>query len=225
MSRLEQQFAEQDRQRINAAVAEAEAQTSAQIVPVVAATSGRYDRAEDIFGLLLGIAAAAAVWFFVPDAQPGSDSWAGHTPATKIAFMAGALVAGFALGAVVASRAWSLRRPFTPRKEMRDNVARAAAAAFFNQSLHQTRAGTGLLVYLSMYEHRAVVLADEAVLGVLGQPALDALCRDLTDLLADTNATETLCQTIRRVGRELGDGLPRADDSTDEISNELVLLG
>lgn len=223
MSRLEQQFDEQDRQRINAAIAEAEAQTAAQIVPVVAASSGRYDRAEDIFGLLMGIASAAAVWFFVGDAQPGTDSWAGYTPATKIAFMAGALVAGFILGAVLASYAAPLRRPFTPRKEMRQNVARAASAAFFDQSLHTTSAGTGLLIYVSMYERRAAILADEAVLEALGQPALDALCRDLTDLLADTDATEALCQTIRRAG-EMLDAMPPDKEETQPLPNELLLL-
>ena len=43
-----------DRQRINAAIADAELHTSAEIVPVVASASGRYDRAEDIAGLWLG---------------------------------------------------------------------------------------------------------------------------------------------------------------------------
>lgn len=225
MSRLERQFDEQDRQRIDAAVTEAEAKTAAQIVPVVAAASGRYDRAEDIFGLLLGVAAAAVMWFFGEDAQPGSDSWVGYTPTAKVVSMTGLLLAGFVLGAVTASLAWPLRRLFTPRREMRDNAARGAAAAFFDQSIHTTQAGTGLLIYLTLYERRAVLLADDAVLEALGQPALDALCRDLTDLLPDTDPTEALCQTIRRAG-ELLEALPRDGEAPDNtLPNHLILLG
>lgn len=224
MSRIMRYFDEQDAQRVNATIAEAEATTSAEIVCVAASASGRYDRAEDIFGLGLGLAGAAGVWLFLPDAVPGGDSWAGFTPAAKIAFMAMAVVAGFIGGAVLASHAWPLRRPFIPKPQQRANVTRAASAAFFNQSLHRTTAGTGLLIYLSMDERRAVVLGDHAVLDALTQPTLDALCRDLTDLLADTDPAEALCQTIRRAGEHLT-ALPPAPDHHEKLPNELILVG
>ena len=48
-------FSDADRKRINECVGTAELKTSAEIVPVVATSSGRYDRAEDLVGLLLGI--------------------------------------------------------------------------------------------------------------------------------------------------------------------------
>lgn len=224
MSRMMRYFDEQDAQRVNATIAEVELTTSAQIVCVAAAASGRYDRAEDIFGLWLGLAGAAGVWVFLPDAVPGGDSWAGFTPAAKIAFMALAVVAGFIGGAVLASHAWPLRRPFIPKAQQRTNVTRAASAAFFNQSLHRTTAGTGLLIYLSMDERRAVVLGDHAVLGALTQPTLDELCRDLTDLLADTDPAEALCQTLRRAGEHLA-ALPPDPDHHEKLPNELILVG
>lgn len=217
-------FDEQDVQRINAAVAAAEAKTAAQIVPAVAACSGRYDRAEDIFGLLLGIALAAGVWLFLPDAEPGGDSWAGYTSGTKLAFMAAALLAGFVGGAALASHVWILRRPFVPKPEARRNVARAARGVFFDRSLHHTAAGTGLLIYLSMDERRAVLLADRAVLEALTQPTLDTLCRDLTTLVRDADAAEALCQTIRRAGELLAAALPATAEQDDALSNELIVI-
>ena len=51
-----------EQQQVEAAVREAEAQTSAEIVVVVATESGRYDRAESIVGLIgavLGVGASA----------------------------------------------------------------------------------------------------------------------------------------------------------------------
>ncbi|MEM9417749.1 MAG: hypothetical protein AAGA25_01675 [Planctomycetota bacterium] len=223
MPRMETYFDEQDAQRVNTAIAEAEANTSAEIVCVATASSGRYDRAEDFFGLLLGLIAATLVWLFVPDAVPNGDTWAGYTPTAKIAFMALALISGFVLGAAWASRVWLLRRPFIPQAEQRENVHRAASAAFFDQSLHHTQAGTGLLIYLSMDERRAVILADEAVLETLTQTTLDTLCRDLTKLLAETDAAEALCQTLRRVGQHL-EALPREAEDRNEHPNSLVLI-
>ena len=86
MAYWERELDEQDIARISATVAEAESNTAAQIVPAVASSSGRYDRAEDIAGLILGMLGAAGVWFFLPDADVGGDSWAGYTAATKIAY-------------------------------------------------------------------------------------------------------------------------------------------
>ncbi|MEM9913367.1 MAG: hypothetical protein AAF911_00225 [Planctomycetota bacterium] len=226
MSRMSRHFDEQDLRRVNAAIAEVEANTSAEIICVATASSGRYDRAEDLFGLLVGMLAAATVWLLLPDAVPGGDSWAGFTPAAKITFMAVAVVAGFIGGTILASHAWPLRRPFIPRAQQTANVMRAASAAFFDQSLHQTSAGTGLLIYVSFDERRAVILGDAAVLDVLPQAQLDTLCRDLTTLLADTDPAEALCQTIRRAGESLADLSPDADIEPDtKLPNELVLVG
>ena len=226
MARMDRHFDEQALLRVNAAIAEAEANTSAEIVCVAASASGRYDRAEDLFGLSVGLLAAAAVWFFLPDAVPGSDTWAGFTATSKITFMAVAVVAGFIGGAILASHAWPLRRPFIPRAQQTANVMRAASAAFFDQSLHQTSAGTGLMIYVSFDARRAVLLADAAVLEVLPQAQLDTLCRDLTTLLADTDPAEALRQTIRRAGESLADLPPDADiEPHTKRPNELVLVG
>ena len=55
-------FSEEDRQAINEAVTEAESQTSAEIMTVVATDSGRYDRPEDIVGLFAGLASMIVAW-------------------------------------------------------------------------------------------------------------------------------------------------------------------
>ncbi|MEO0514015.1 MAG: hypothetical protein AAF086_01815 [Planctomycetota bacterium] len=228
MSKITRYLDEQDVQRINTAIEEAEAQTAAEIVCVAAASSGRYDRAEDIFGLMLGLLSAVLVWLSIPDATPGGDTWAGYLPTTKIALMGVAIVLGFVMGAIVSSYVWGLRRPFIPKRQKNQCVTRAASAAFFDRSLHRTAGGTGLLIYLSMDERRAVLLADDAVLEALGQPTLDTLCRDLTTLLADTDPAEALCQTLRRAGDALTALPPDPDtdsDSQNKLPNELILVG
>ena len=70
-------FTDSDRERVNNSVRAAEARTSAEIVPVVATASGRYDRAEDLIGLWLGVLfmVVTAVFWRSPAVSMESGSW------------------------------------------------------------------------------------------------------------------------------------------------------
>jgi putative membrane protein len=101
-----------------------------------------------------------------------------------------ALVLGFLIGAVIGSRAGWLRRLFTPRQQMQEEVQARAREIFFDQRVHHTQGATGLLIYVSLYERLALVLGDKVVLEVLGQAKLDQLCQQLTeDLVRNDCAT------------------------------------
>ena len=75
MKRASQFFSDTDRQAIEAAVAAAEQRTSAEIIPVVATASGRYDRAEDLFGVIVALVALSVAWLGFQDIRAPS-SWA-----------------------------------------------------------------------------------------------------------------------------------------------------
>ena len=57
------------------ALGEAEEKTSGEIVPVVATVSGRYDRAEDLFGLVLAAIALVVSWIAFQDIRPRGGDW------------------------------------------------------------------------------------------------------------------------------------------------------
>lgn len=213
-----------DRQRINAAIADAELHTSAEIVPVVASASGRYDRAEDIAGLWLGGALAAIVFLFMPEYADEAGSWAGASTAWKLTAILLALVVGFIAGAVVTSRAWTIRRLFTPGKQMRHEVDAAARTAFFDASIHHTDGASGVLIYVSLYERRAVILADRHVVERVGQDSIDGWCERLTDRLRTGSLADAVHEQIEIVGPLLGDVMPRADEDANELSDELVVF-
>ena len=224
MQQASKQFNDAQRRAVEQAVVEAERKTSAEIVPVVASASGMYDRAEDIVGLWLGILGLIAAWWVLPVAPTESGNWGSMPEWQKLLVMVVAAVAGFVIGAAVASHVRWLRLLFTPRRQMRDEVAARARAVFFDSRVHHTSGHTGLLVYVSLYERMAAVLADESVLDKLGQAALDALCAALTSNLRDLQPTDAICQTIRVVGDKLAPVLPRAEDDVNERSDSLILL-
>ncbi len=228
MRTASEHFNEEQRKRIDAAVAVAEVETSAEIVPVVATASGRYDRAEDVVGLYVGLALMVLVFFLLPSADAGDDPHSfADAPSRWLGALAlvAAAVAGFVAGAVIASRVAPLRRLFTPDVQMREEVRRAAREAFFDRRVHHTAGRGGVLVYVSLYERVAAVLADESVTEKLGEAAVVDLVETLTARLrAGGDLTDAICATIDATGDRLAGVLPDAADDVNEIPDALVMI-
>jgi len=223
MQRPGQLFTDEDRQQIRLAVEQAEGKTSAEIVPVVAIASGRYDRPEDIVGLWLAVIAAIAVWLSVPAAE-AAGGWGGWAVWTQLIVLAVAIVAAFVAGSLLASRVGWLRRLFTPRKQMQDEVHARARSVFFDNRVHHTAGATGLLIYVSLYERLAVVLADKEILDKTANAFCDALCQRLTAELQRTTVIEAMCSVICEAGTRLAEPLPRAENDVNELQDALVVL-
>lgn len=224
MIRASDQFDEQQRQQVNQAVAEAESHTTAEVVPVVASASGRYDRPADVVGLWAGVGVMVIVWAATPEAVREPGAWGGMTPGAKLFWMIIGLLAGFVAGAAVAGHWWRLRWWFTPTVQMKTQVENRARQVFFDASVHHTGGGTGLLIYVSLYEHQAAILADRAIVERLGQTAIDTLCDGLTTRLRSGLLTDALCDTIREAGEQLAKALPRQAETPNELPDTLVLL-
>ena len=226
MKRASDLFDDEQRKRIERSVVEAEAATSCEIMPVVATVSGRYDRPEDMIGLWLAVLAAIAIWPLLPRNWAESGSWGAIPLYVELLILAATVVVAFVLGAVAGSQIGWLRRLFTPRKQMSEEVAARARRAFFDKRVHHTNGATGLLIYVSAFEHIAVVLGDQEILDNpdLGQPLLDRLCQQLTDGLRQGNPTDAICAVIAKAGQELSGPLPRDEGDVNELQDALVLI-
>jgi putative membrane protein len=175
MKKVSQLFPEDDRKRIADAIEKAEQKTSAEIVTVVATASGRYDRAEDIVGFLTALLVVTAGWMACPAFHSESDWGTGPSIAGLIPVLV-SMVAGFVVGSALASRVPALRLPFIPKKELEEEVQRAAQAAFMSSRIRKTAGGTGILLFVSFYEHRVVVLPDDTILEKLPGADWEKLC-------------------------------------------------
>jgi len=214
----------EDRRRVNEAIAAAESQTAAEVVAAVAASSGRYDRPEDVVGLWTALVALAGVWFVWPVDVPEHGSWGPASHGLQLAAFIAAVVAGFVIGAIVAAKCWTLRRLFTSRLQMQEEVYTRARQTFFDRRIHHTAGGSGLLIYVSLFEHMAAIIADQTVLEKLGQPAIDELCRHLTTALGKHSPIDAICEVARDVGERLAKVLPRAADDRNELEDALIVI-
>lgn len=213
-----------NRERVNQAVRQAESSTAAEIVPVVARCSGRYDRGEDVLGLWTAGLAMILVWWAYPLPGSESGSWSELSPVWQIvALLAGGLV-GFLVGAFVGSQVEWSRRLFTPAVQMRQEVDRRAREIFYDQRVHHTNSGAGILFYVSLFERRAAVIADQSVLERLGQPQIDELCSDLTRRLHESNVIDALCETVLIAAERLAVAVPRIRDDQNELTDALVVI-
>jgi putative membrane protein len=219
MSTIAKIFDDECRRTVTAAVRDAESQTSAEIVPVVARQSARYERAEDLCGLILALLAATITWFCLDGVGAGSSG--------RLLELAGILlasIAGFTLGVILASQLPALRRPFVARARMEDAIIARATQTFVERRVHQTSGGTGLMVYISLFERGGTVLADQVVRDRLSDEAINEFSEVLAEGMRRGDPAAAMAKVIRDIGERLADVLPRYDDDVNELPDALVTL-
>jgi putative membrane protein len=126
----------------------------------------------------------------------------------------------FALGTVLAANLDTLRRVLSRSATLAENTSGAARAAFFDLGISRTSGRNGLLVYVSLFERRCVVLTDIGIdvqqLGPGWQAAGSELERAVKrrDLQAFRQALESLGPVLGRVH-------PRSEDDVNELPDEV----
>lgn len=205
----------EQQKEVSAAIAAAEKRTSAELVCAVASESGRYDRAEGILGVIgvllaLGLAQAVAT----------GDSWA--AVAVPPVFQGLAVVLGYLLGNVLGSWVPILRAPLVSQGEKLEETARSASHVFATQRCGSTRRGGGVLIYLSLFERRVMILADQG--AGLDEAALQRL-RDLSlEHLKRGERLEAFTAPIAAAAELLEKTLPYQQDDQNELPDELIIL-
>lgn len=94
-------------------------------------------------------------------------------------------------------------------------VARAARAAFFDRGVANTRARTGVLVYLSWLERCAIVLPDSGVATGFRAEGAARLQAKLTAAMAVDGVA--VARALGAVASELSAAMPRSEDDVNEL--------
>ncbi len=189
--------------RIEKAVAEAEAGSSAEVVVVLAPRSDGYPELA-AWAALAGFAAvlASAVW----------APWVVHPGAA------------FAEAAVVAlAVAWVMRRApgpwirWLPASRRARAVAGAAKVAFLDEHVTGTRDRTGLLVYASAAEGELVVIPDAGLASGPGIAHLNEL--STRSRISRAPLEDRLLALLAGLGPVLAEAAPRRSDDRDELED------
>ncbi len=214
---MKEQLSSDDLSRIQQAVAEAEQRTSGEIVPYVVPRSDTY---EGIVWKGAGIAAALALACTVAIFR-FYEGWGLAWLHTGWGTATLALAAGMAGGALSAF-APPIGRMLAGSASLTRAVHRRAMKAFVEEEVFATRERTGVLIFISLWEHRIEVLGDA---GINAQVSAD----DWTDIVAcirdgvrSGRFADGLVEAIRMCGALLETSqVERRDDDTNELSDAL----
>ncbi len=205
--RAETLFTDEEKERIHQAVIAAESKTSGEIVPMVVTASARYTEVE-LLGMVVGGTLGTLGAFYL------HDPWASQL--VHLWPMIGA-AAGYLL-----CRIPQVKRRLLPRRRADDAVRERSLAAFIAEGLHYTRDHTGILIFVSLFEHEVEVLADQGINEKVPQGTWEEVVGIVSAGLKSGRACDGLCKAIARCGDILAEQFPRSPEDEDELSSRLV---
>lgn len=201
-------FSTEEKQRIEDAVKTAESKTSGEIVPMVVDDSYEYPRAELIGAGTLALATGLLVSWAV-----GGESIWWFLPVFIIGF--------FGFQQLIRKQP-DLKRKLISPDELTEEVKEKAMVSFVEQGLHETRDKTGILILISLFEHRVQVLADSGINAKVPEHTWEELVVMIIAGLKSDDACSAVCKAVERCGELLQENFPIKDDDTNELPNLII---
>lgn len=216
---------------VSIAVAEAEANSNGEIVTVLSNSSDAYHDvglhwAAAALLLVLALAAAFPAWLVGLHSALTGGGWGTSDlpPLQTLLFMVMAL-AILAFTIVLFAMKWPpLRMAVTPGATKQRRVRRRAIELFKVATERRTVGRTGVLLYLSMAEHRAEIVADHAIHSVTTPETWGDAMEALLIEVKARRPVAGLVAAIGEIGIVLAEHCPRTEGDTNEIPDKLIEL-
>src|SRR3546814_13990280 len=110
----------------------------------------------------------------------------------------------------------------TPRS-IRATRGRARAIDLFKVVTEgKTTGRTGVLLYLSLKEHRADILADEAIAGKVTADVWGDAMAALIERVRAGQPGEGMAEAVRQMGIVLAEHFPRGSENPNELPDRLI---
>lgn len=222
------QLTETDRDKVSAAISAAEANSNGEIVAVATPISDPYHDVALHWALVPLFAVLAwAAW------RPGALIWwhnflfGGWSPDPTLGQLLTFLMVLAALKFTVSLlilKWMPLRLLLTPPATKHRRVRRRAVAIFKAAAERRTTGRTGVLIYLSLAERRAEIVADEAITKVTTPETWGEAMTALLLEVREGRFGDGVVAAVERVGAVLSEHFPRSTTDTNEIPDKLIEL-
>lgn len=219
-------LSDNDRDVVTTAVAAAELHTSGEIVTVVAAKSNDYDDVALVWASVIAFVAMSVIALF-PDFYRGlydglTGGW-GHELTTNQwlgTVIAVGVLKWIGMWLILLYR--PLRLALTPRAIKAQRVRARAIDLFKVGTEAKTVGRTGILLYLSLKEHRADIVADEAIAAKVTPEVWGDAMAALVDRVRAGQPGEGMAEAVRQMGLVLAEHFPKGDDNPNELPDRLI---
>jgi putative membrane protein len=198
----------QDRDRIGRAIRAVEGKTSGEIVCVLAETSSSVSM---LPVLLATLAALALPWGLVALT---------NMPVYRILSLQ--LVTFLVLLAILCWR--PVRVALMPRRARRAVAHRVAMEQFRERGLARKKDRTGILIFVSLAERYARIVADEGISQCVPQARWQAAVDTLIAHIRSDRVADGFVAAIEICGDELAAHFPRTNTSRDELPDRIYLI-
>ncbi len=204
----------EDHARIAEAIRKAEAETSGEIYAVLARSSDDYFFAAGFVatcGILLAsvVVAFLAHWYWFDV----------RLPMFGLAVLAAFLTAMLVLWVFPA-----IRMLLVPRRIRYKRAHLNALQQFLARNVHITEHRTGILLFVSMAEHYAEVIADAGINARGGQDEWNAIVATLVHHASRAQVAEGFVLAIGQAGLLLETHFPAGADNVNELDDHLIEL-
>lgn len=213
---------------VTAAVADAERHTSGEIVTIVTDLSDHYDDIAMAWASAIAFLALISYATF-PDFYIGlitrlSSGW-GHeyTTGEYVAFLVTAVALKW-VGTWLILKWIPLRMAITPKATKLARVRSRAISLFKVGTESKTEARTGVLLYLSMKEHRAEIVADEAIASKVAPEVWGDAMVALLDQVKAGNPGAGVAAAVAQMGVVLAEHFPKGTENPNELPDRLIEL-
>lgn len=115
-----------------------------------------------------------------------------------------------------------IKRYLLSGEDMEAEVQETALAAFFTERLYKTKDANGILIFISLLERRAWVIADSGISDRIPQERWQDAVSVITNGIHDKKQCQALCQAIGMIGEILEKEFPIGDDDHNELHNLII---
>jgi putative membrane protein len=214
---LKKRFSDADLDRIKAAVKEAEDKISGEIVPVIVERSGHYPAAN--YKSSIVVAAFAFFGLIMLDRYVIDPSYTLYYDPMFIFFVVFSLGT---LGYFLPNLSTKLRRFFLTQKQLDEATRQRAENAFLEEEVFNTRHRTGIMIFISFFEHEVIVMADRGISKVVEQKEWDSIVLELITHIRKGEVLVGIEHGIRRCGEILLEkGFTKTIDDVNELRDDL----
>jgi putative membrane protein len=209
MRRLPGLLSEMDAQRVAEAITAAERKTAGEIVAVVALESSTYLYAPFLWAALVALLAPWPLIYL---------TW------ISVQWIFGVQLVVF-LVLLMALIPRPIRHRLVPPGVKRSRAHRRAVEQFLAQNLHTTEGRTGILIYVSIAERYAEILADTGIESKVPKGTWQTIVDDLTRHISRHQPAEGFEKAIAACGAHLAAHFPPGTADANELPNHLIVLG
>ena len=199
---------ESDQKRVSDAIRQAETGTSGEIVAVIAPESASY---LSVPALIAAVVALVVPWPLIY-----------FTWMTVQWIYLLQLAVFLALLAVLMPRSFRFR--LVPRGMQQRRAHARAVEQFLVQNLDTTAGRTGVLIFVSVAERYAEIIADHGMHPKVGQAEWQAIVDEMTATIGTGRPGDALVQAIGRVGDVLARHFPASTGDVRRLPDHLIVL-